>query len=416
MPQPLSLPKDHAMNPNLDLTSDRLPAAGGMSRRNVLRWTGAAAAGLIAGGLESVAGVNVHSAAAVTGPEYRRRLIATDGCITLPGRAAPLLIFGFREVSTTASVATLVSSFKGKAQFPGPIFLPNTGDNVYLTLTNIGFKARPDLADSHTIHWHGLPNAISYFDGTPEMSVSAPPRRDMPYYYKPKAAGTYMYHCHFEDVEHVQMGMTGIIAVRPAGQLSSAYPGVGAFDRQFSLLLGEIDTRPHDLLAAVQEFTWVNYKPNYWVINGRSYPNTVKPAAPGTSQPISSLVQVNGANRVLLRFANLGYEQHSMHAPGLPLLVVGEDARPLRTAYPTNVVYIGPGEARDVTFTAPAFNPALPVAGQGTARGPFNTYLLKNRNYRALTNNGTPGLGGMATEVRVYRNALPVQTSPNQTF
>jgi hypothetical protein len=25
-----------------------------------------------------------------------------------------------------------------------------------------------------------------------------------------------MYHCHVEDVEHVQMGMTGLVFVRPA--------------------------------------------------------------------------------------------------------------------------------------------------------------------------------------------------------
>ena len=39
--------------------------------------------------------------------------------------------------------------------------------------------------------------------------------RDFTYFYRPHDAGTYMYHCHFEDVEHVQMGMTGMVFVRP---------------------------------------------------------------------------------------------------------------------------------------------------------------------------------------------------------
>ena len=74
---------------------------------------------------------------------------------------------------------------------------------------------RPDLFDAHTIHWHGFRNAIPWFDGVPEMSISVPIGRDFAYYYQPRDPGTYMYHCHFEDVEHVQMGMTGVLYVRP---------------------------------------------------------------------------------------------------------------------------------------------------------------------------------------------------------
>ena len=37
--------------------------------------------------------------------------------------------------------------------------------------------------------------------------------------------GTYMYHCHFEDVEHVQMGMTGMVFVRPKqNNATAAHP------------------------------------------------------------------------------------------------------------------------------------------------------------------------------------------------
>ena len=35
-----------------------------------------------------------------------------------------------------------------------------------------------------------------------------------------------MYHCHFEDVEHVQMGMTGIVFVRPTAGRDAALGGV----------------------------------------------------------------------------------------------------------------------------------------------------------------------------------------------
>ena len=50
-------------------------------------------------------------------------------------------------------------------------------------------------------------------------------RREFPYFYHPPDPGTYMYHCHFEDVEHVQMGMTGIVFVRPAQNKTGAGGG-----------------------------------------------------------------------------------------------------------------------------------------------------------------------------------------------
>jgi FtsP/CotA-like multicopper oxidase with cupredoxin domain len=255
-----------------------------------------------------------------------------------------------------------------------------------------------------------------------------------------------MYHCHFEDVEHVQMGMTSIVYVRPSQNGTTIggynrfayYDGDGStgYNREFALLLDEIWTTPHDNLEAIQETVWPDYKANYWTINGRSYPDTVVPNGsadpvtfeltppPGRPelvfQPNSSLIQVNPGDRALLRLANLGYEQHAMQLPGIRMRVVGEDAALLRNgavdlSYLTNTVYIGPGEARDVLFTAPAFDASAPTATDSV--GAYNIYLFKNRSLHALTNGGAPGLGGMVTEVRVYQGSpLPPQTAANQTY
>jgi hypothetical protein len=187
----------------------------------------------------------------------------------------------------------------------------------------------------------------------------------------------------------------------------------------------------------VQEFIWSNYKANYWVINGRAWPDTIRPNndpyfeySPGglLSQPVSSLVQVNSNDRALLRIANLGFEQHTMQLTGIPMKVVGHDATLLRypttsptganLMYVTNNIYVGPGECRDVLFQA-AFNPSAPTSTDSV--GTYNRYLLMNRNLQRLTNNGTvdgaTGLGGMATEVRVYSGSpLPDQSEPNETY
>lgn len=372
------------------------------------------------------------------------RFAATDGHISLPGRD-PLYVFGFVNVPVAATTFSLVQTYKGNVQAPAPILGVDENESLQLRLTNLGLKFRPDLADSHTIHWHGFRNAIALFDGVPEVSIAVPPNRTFPYFYRPHDAGTYMYHCHFEDPEHVQMQMTGVVYVRPAQ--NGGVPGLGIpsgkyayndgvhpsdprstkYDREFALLLNEIDTRPHDGLEAVQEFVWSDYKPNFWVINSRAYPDTIKPnkGEPGAdpdldSQPISSLIQVNPGNRVLLRFANLGYEQHAMALTGITMRVVGEDATFLKgpggadLSYRTNTIYIGPGEARDVIFVAPAFDASAPSGVD--ANGPYNRYLLKNRNYHKQTNGGAAGLGGMVTEVRVYQDPLPAQTEPNETY
>jgi FtsP/CotA-like multicopper oxidase with cupredoxin domain len=366
-------------------------------------------------------------------------LAATDGHILLPGRGSPsgpggdpLYVFGFVRVPVGVSAREL-DVYKGAVQVPSPIIGVDQEADVYLTLTNIGFAVRPDLDDSHTIHWHGFPNATAIFDGVPEVSIAVPAGRDFPYYYKPHRPGTFMYHCHFEDVEHVQMGMQGSVFVRPrqdgtaiGGFDRFAYndgDGSTGYHRDFTLLLDEVWTTPHDNSEAIQESVWPDYRANYWTINGRAYPDTLlpnnHPSLP--AQPVSSLIQVNEGERALLRLANLGYEQQAIQVPGIRLKVVGEDAALLRgpggadLSYLTTTVYIGPGEARDVLFTAPAFDPSLPVETDGNGR--YNVYWLKNRNLHRLTNGGLPGLGGQVTQVWVYEGAsLPDQTHPNQTY
>jgi FtsP/CotA-like multicopper oxidase with cupredoxin domain len=410
---------------------NKIPTPRKFTRRDFLKLTGQGALlGLLSSASPAIASAARREKAAVARPRLAStvtmRLAATDNMtdIMLPGRTDPLYIFGFREVPPGAPIDDL-DIYKGQVQMPSPIIAVTVGDELYLTMTNLGFVGRPDLDDSHTIHWHGFPNATAIFDGVPEVSVAVPVARNFTYYYKaPDRPGTYMYHCHFEDVEHVQMGMDGIIFIRPAADPKWAYNDSStAFDREWALLLNEIDTRPHDGLLAVQEFVWSDFKPTYWVINGRSYPHTLlgnnDPLLP--SQPISSLAQINEGETGLLRFVNLGYEQQAMQLTGISMKVVGEDATFLRgpngedLTYNTNTIYIGPGEARDVLFTAPAYDGSAAVYSDGA--GSYNRYLLNSRNLQHLINPGLPGLGGMATEVRVYpAGTLGAQSAPNQTY
>ena len=64
--------------------------------------------------------------------------------------------------------------------------------------------------------------------------------------------------------------------------------------------------------------------------------------------------------------------------------------------------------------TRPAYDAARPSGSD--ARGNYNVYFFKNRDYRKLSNHGAAGPGGMMTEVRVYQNTLPAQTVVGQTY
>jgi FtsP/CotA-like multicopper oxidase with cupredoxin domain len=368
--------------------------------------------------------------------------------------------FGFRDV--TGFSDSMVQNQRNKTQASAPLLILDQEQEATIKLTNLGLAVRPDLTDSHTIHFHGFRNAIPLFDGVPEMSIAVPIGRDFTYYYKAHDPGTYMYHCHFEDVEHVSMGMTGIVFVRPAQNktgngagapiarynggssgaplgyayndgVSLANPNSTAYDREWGLFLSEMWAEERFRDAHIQENDWSDFHPDVWLMNGRSYPDTIAPNGAGHDasgdliptpgyehlqyQPISSLVTANSGERVLLRFVNLGYQQHAMTLAGIPMRVVGKDATLLRglngagvrgasgadISYLTNTVYIGPGESIDAIFTAPT------VASE-------TTYRLYNRNYAYLHNPGQSGLGGQMTEVRIRPSGpggYPAQLTPN---
>src|SRR5258706_3357370 len=212
----------------------------------------------------------IPSRAAVN-PTVELHLAATDGWASMPASAPPispfwpdplapagtnLYVFGFRDV--TGLSPTAVTAQRGKAQVSAPLLAFDQETDIKITLSNLGLSVRPDLVDGHTVHWHGFRNAIPLFDGVPELSISVPIGRDFTYFYRPHDAGTYMYHCHFEDVEHVHMGMTGIVYVRPAQNqqpvgsdpVGTKYvyndgDGSTRYDREFAFMLTEVSAESH---------------------------------------------------------------------------------------------------------------------------------------------------------------------------
>jgi FtsP/CotA-like multicopper oxidase with cupredoxin domain len=424
-----------------------------LTRRNLFK-SGA----ILGGGLIAARMLQQGSASANAGPRSMAKaatvpgtnnqvlhLAGTDGWASMPrpnglqigqfwpdnlaAEGANVYVFGFRDLTALdlANTPELIVNEKGKAQISAPILafdqyddsVPGADANaVRITLSNLGLSVRPDLTDGHTIHWHGFTNAIPLFDGVPELSISVPIGRDFTYYYRPHDPGTYMYHCHFEDVEHVQMGMTGVVYVKPMRNTATATYAYDAeatkYDRDYTFMLTELWVEAHYRDAHIQTTDWTEYKPSFWLMNGRAYPDTLQPSSDPLADtdpmqadgqyslkynPISSVVAGKAGETILLRIANLGYQHHAMTLNGIPMTVIAKDASPLvgdgrDITYETNTVEVGPGESRDVLVKLPA--------PTDLSAGGYQVFRLYDRNYAYLDNGGSAGYGGQMTEVRVF--------------
>jgi FtsP/CotA-like multicopper oxidase with cupredoxin domain len=358
-----------------------------------------------------------------------KHVMAGDGIVTMADdRNYPQYIFSFADVPLPEDAPVSLAEYPGwvmeqgvlAANAPAPTIAVDQDDEFFLTLTNVGMAIRPDLFDPHTIHWHGFPNASSIFDGVPDASISVNMGASLTYYYNVKEPGTYMWHCHVEATEHMQMGMLGSLYVRPA-QNKSGYDGIAAtvsrlggnvssdiegyvyndgdgstaYDVEVPIQIGSFDPDFHDASFNVQPLPFRDMRDRYFLLNGRGYPDTVDPGVISTesrpSQPVSSLINASPGQRILLRISNLNVTQfYTLGTNGLAMEVVGLDARLLRDVdgnnmyYKTNSLTLGGGQSADVIITAPA----------------TGTYFLYTKNLDQLANDAE-NFGGMMTEIRI---------------
>lgn len=347
-----------------------------------------------------------------------KHLTAGDGFITMAdGRT--LYTFGFADVTGVAPANIMLDTMA--ATFAAPTIELKEGDDFYLTLTNVSMAMRPDLFDPHTVHFHGFPQASAVFDGMPEGSFGVNMGASATYFYRLNDPGTYMYHCHQEATEHMQMGMLGNLYVKPlqdgtaktyAGKTYTKFvyndgDGSTGYDVAVPLQLGSMDHVFHELHLGVQPLPFKNMKDTYSMINGRGYPDTANPAALPSpsdgsgnsinnghiSQPISALVTAVKGQRILLRLSNLNVTNYyTVTAQGLPMKVVGMGARQLKgpdgtmLAYETSSVTLGGGESAEVMIDTTDI-----AAG---------TYFLYTTNLNFLSNFEEDN-GGMMTEIVV---------------
>jgi FtsP/CotA-like multicopper oxidase with cupredoxin domain len=353
-----------------------------------------------------------------------RHLAAGDGFITMAdGRN--LYTFGFADVTGVKAGDVVLNPLS--ANFAAPTIELTQGNDFYLTLTNVGMTMRPDLMDPHTVHFHGFPQQPPVFDGMPEGSFGVNMGASVTYFYRLNDPGTYMYHCHQEATEHMQMGMLGNLYVKPLqdgqprtynGRTYTRFvyndrDGSTGYDVAKPLQLGGMDHVFHELHLAVQPLPFREMKDTYPMINGRGYPDTVNPdALPSPSengeslnngiqsQPVNALVTATKGQRILLRLSNLNVTNYyTVTVQGMPMKVVGAGARQLRGPevtpgandgkdlyYDTSSVTLGGGESVEVMIDTRNVDPG--------------TYFLYTTNLNHLSNFEQDS-GGMMTEIVV---------------
>jgi FtsP/CotA-like multicopper oxidase with cupredoxin domain len=202
--------------------------------------------------------------------------------------------FGFSDV-TKVPVKNVVPAAAWGAESPAPTIEMTEGDDFYLTLSNVTMLTRPDLNDPHSVHFHGFPQASSIFDGMPEGSISVFAGSSITYFYRLREPGTYMYHCHVEAPEHMQMGMTGSLFVHPIqdrkcrGELGPkpgycggfrgfAYndgDGSTGYDVEFPIQIQSYDPVFHAAELFIQPLPMQAMVDKYALLNGRGYPDTI---------------------------------------------------------------------------------------------------------------------------------------------
>ena len=169
-----------------------------------------------------------------------KHLAAGDGLIRMADGEVKY-VFGFSDM-TGIPAADVMTAGTLAANFPGPTIEVKEGDKLYLTLSNVGMAMRPDLFDPHTVHWHGFPNAAPVFDGMPDGSIAINQGASLTYFYDVVEPGTYMYHCHMEATEHMQMGMLANLYVHPAQDGTPYADGLGRTFTKFAYNDGDGST------------------------------------------------------------------------------------------------------------------------------------------------------------------------------
>ncbi len=299
-------------------------------------------------------------------------LWATDGYISTPDGKS-IYIWGFTDKEG------------GTAQLPGPTIIVK--QQPYLIPTTITVNLTNKLNEPVSLVFpgqaevrvNGQPAQPQYQGGKLVSFINhALPGETITYQVTLASPGTFLYESGTYPHRQVQMGLYGALIVRPPDymthhkKIKTAYgEGTGTeFDREYLLVVNEIDPDLHQAVEQGLPYNMGDFKPGYWTINGRCSNDTMLPdnASHLPAQPYGSMIMMEPGEKILIRYAGGGFENHPLHSHGNHTRVVGLDGRLLQNrsissttnlSYKRFTVLTGAGQTYDqiYTWTGPGYAP-----------------------------------------------------------
>ena len=293
------------------------------------------------------------------------RPVDTRGARTQPlearggQRLAPVLVASVKEFALTVEPVrwtilpnVTVGAYSYNGTVPGPEIRVTEGERMRVLVTN-------RLPEPTSIHWHGLEidNSQDGAAGVTQEPIAA--GQSFTYEFTARPAGTFFYHTHFASDRQQSVGLTAPLIIEPAG-------GRTGYAVERTIMLGEWNVDPQTG-ATRASMNQMGAFPNFFTINGKSYPSTES-------------IDVKVGDRVRLNVVGSGQFIHPMHLHGQPFVIVATDGYPVPEGarLTKDTVLVGPGERYDVEFTARAPGKWL-----------FHCHIADH-----ITNNGAEEQGG----------------------
>jgi FtsP/CotA-like multicopper oxidase with cupredoxin domain len=213
---------------------------------------------------------------------------------------------------------------------PSPVIRVEQGDVVWIQLENSHYFP-------HTIHLHGVdhPFVDSAGEGNDGVPVTSDkfvmPGKSKTYEIRPRATGTFVYHCHVQTHIHLAMGLVGMFVVeenRPNNWVQTFNVGAGHvrhpskailedYDEEYDLHYHGMDKDLHNIIQKYNDPRLIAKKMNreyhngeatedYFTLNGRSFPYTLR----------ESLIVAEPNQNLKLRVFNSSGEQLALHTHG----------------------------------------------------------------------------------------------------
>ncbi len=364
-------------------------------------------------------------------------LTATDGYISMPdGNSVYMWSYAYNNQAF---------------QYPGPVLCVTEGETVNITLVNhLTVATSLQFPSIEGVTADGNP-AAPQFDGSGTL-VSLTNEVDsggsVSYSFTASSPGSFLYESGSDPELQVQMGLFGMIVVRPVqpaggGAQAWAYDHVTPADvlagqdaeqvlepgsiynrnNEYVLMLSELDP---DLHVSVEQGRVSNsdevtapYAARYFLINGRAFPDTIAPnhAAWLPSQPYGGLARVQpydaGANPLpaLLRYVSVGQDTYPFHPHSNHEKVIGMDGTYLSDgaadlSMDRFAIVVNPGQTQDALFSwtnvedyqGPADLSVAPPNGANLTEGDF----WSGTPFLGQTDQLNPGINAKGTECGEY--------------